>query len=124
DSVQEFRTSMAGLGADMAHSAGGQVSVVTKGGSNQFHGSLYEYNRNTLTSANNWFSNRSGVPRAALVRNQFGASFGGPILKNKLFFFYNFEGRKDLSASQVSRTVPSDTFKQDNLQVLLKEGRT
>ena len=89
DSVQEFRTTIAGLGADMGHSAGGQVSVVTKGGSNSFHGSLYEYNRNTLTSANNWFSNRSGVPRAALVRNQYGGSLGGPILKNKLFFFYN-----------------------------------
>jgi hypothetical protein len=124
DSVQEFRTTIAGLGADMGHSAGGQVSVVTKGGSNQFHGSLYEYNRNTLTSANNWFSNRSGVPRAALVRNQYGASLGGPILKNKLFFFYNFEGRKDRSAQQQSRTVPSDTFKQGIVQVLLKDGRT
>jgi hypothetical protein len=124
DSVQEFRTTIAGLGADMGHSAGGQVSVVTKGGSNQFHGSLYEYNRNTLTSANNWFSNRSGVPRAALVRNQYGASLGGPILKNKLFFFYNFEARKDRSATQQSRTVPSDTFKQGIVQVLLKDGRT
>jgi hypothetical protein len=124
DSVQEFRTTIAGLGADMGHSAGGQVSVVTKGGSNQFHGSAYEYNRNTLTSANNWFSNRSGVPRAALVRNQYGASLGGPILKNKLFFFYNFEGRKDRSATQQSRTVPTDTFQQGIVRVLLKDGRT
>ena len=124
DSVQEFRTTIAGLGADMGHSAGGQVSVVTKGGSNQFHGSVYEYNRNTLTSANNWFSNRSGVPRAALVRNQYGASLGGPILKNKLFFFYNYEGRKDRSATAQSRTVPSDSFKQGIVQVLLKDGRT
>ncbi len=124
DSVQEFRTTIAGLGADMGHSAGGQVSVVTKSGSNSFHGSLYEYNRNTLTSANNWFSNRSGVPRAALVRNQYGASLGGPILKNRLFFFYNFEGRKDRSASAQSRTVPSDTFKQGIVKVLLKDGRT
>jgi hypothetical protein len=124
DSVQEFRTTIAGLGADMGHSSGGQVSVVTKGGSNQFHGSLYEYNRNTLTSANNWFSNRSGVPRAALVRNQYGASLGGPILKNKLFFFYNFEGRKDRSATQQSRVVPSELFKQGIVQVLLKDGRT
>jgi hypothetical protein len=124
DSVQEFRTTIAGLGADMGHSAGGQVSVVTKGGSNAFHGSLYEYNRNSLTSANNWFSNRAGVPRAALVRNQYGASLGGPIVKNKVFFFYNFEGRKDRSASAQSRTVPSDTFKQGIVQVLLKDGRT
>src|SRR5215469_7722232 len=66
DSVQEFRTTVAGQGADQGRSAGGQVSLVTKSGSNQFHGSAYEYNRNTLTAANNWFSNRSGTPRAAL----------------------------------------------------------
>jgi hypothetical protein len=80
DSVQEFRTTVAGVNADMGRSAGGQVAIVTKGGSNQFHGSAYEYNRNTLTSANSWFSNRAGVPRSALVRNQYGASLGGPVL--------------------------------------------
>src|SRR6202035_2636088 len=89
DSVQEFKTTIAGLGADQGRSAGGQVSIVTKSGSNQFHGSVYEYNRNTFTSANSWFSNRAGVPRSALVRNQYGASLGGPVLKNRLFFFFN-----------------------------------
>jgi hypothetical protein len=124
DSVQEFRTTIAGLGADMGRSSGGQVSIVTKGGSNQFHGSAYEYNRNTLTSANSWFSNRAGVPRSALVRNQYGASLGGPILKNRLFFFYNYEARKDRSASAKTATVPSSTFAQGIVQVLLKDGRT
>ncbi|HLK67929.1 MAG TPA: TonB-dependent receptor [Bryobacteraceae bacterium] len=124
DSVQEFRTTVAGFGADMGRSSGGQVSIVTKGGSNSFHGSAYEYNRNTLTSANSWFSNRAGVPRSALVRNQYGASLGGPILKNKLFFFYNYEGRKDRSASAKTATVPSSTFAQGIVQVLLKDGRT
>jgi Carboxypeptidase regulatory-like domain len=124
DSVQEFRTTIAGLGADQGRSAGGQVSIITKSGSNQFHGTLYEYNRNTYTSANSWFSNRAGVARSALVRNQYGASFGGPILKNKLFFFYNYEGRTDRSATAVNRTVPSDTLKQGNILVLLKSGVT
>jgi hypothetical protein len=123
DSVQEFRTTVAGIGADMGRSAGGQVAIVTKSGSNSFHGSLYEYNRNTLTSANSWFSNRAGVPRSALVRNQYGASVGGPILKNRLFFFYNFEGRKDRSASAKTATVPTSTFAQGIVQVLLKDGR-
>src|SRR6516225_2412456 len=59
DSVQEFRTTVAGQGADQGRSSGGQVSLVTKGGSNQFHGSLYEYMRNTYTAANNWFNNRA-----------------------------------------------------------------
>jgi hypothetical protein len=124
DSVQEFRTTVAGLGADLGRSGGGQVSIVTKGGSNQFHGSAYEYNRNTLTEANDWFSNRAGVPRSALIRNQYGASLGGPILKNKLFFFFNYEGRKDRSASSKTATVPTSSFAAGNVQVLLKDGRT
>ncbi len=124
DSVQEFRTTVAGLGADMGRSAGGQVSIVTKGGSNQFHGSAYEYNRNTLTEANDWFSNRAGTPRPALIRNQYGASLGGPVLKNRLFFFFNYEGRKDRSASAKTATVPTASFAQGYVNVLLKDGRT
>jgi hypothetical protein len=124
DSVQEFRTTVAGVGADMGRSAGGQVSIVTKGGSNQFHGSAYEYNRNTLTEANDWFSNRAGTPRPALIRNQYGASLGGPVLKNKLFFFFNYEGRKDRSASAKTATVPQASFAQGFVNVLLKDGRT
>src|SRR5579885_2369548 len=124
DSVQEFRTTIAGQGSDLGHTAGGQVAIVTKGGSNQFHGSAYEYNRNTDFEANDWFSNRAGVPRPALIRNQYGASLGGPIKKNKLFFFFNWEARKDRSQASKSDTVPSDTFKQGIVKVLLKRGQT
>ncbi len=124
DSVQEFRTTVAGLGADQGAYAGGQVSIITKSGSNQFHGTAYEYNRNTDLAANSWFSNRAGVARAALVRNQYGFSVGGPIVKNKLFFFYNWEARKDRSASAVNRTVPSDTLKQGLILLPLKSGQT
>ena len=120
DSVQEFRTTVAGVGADQGFSAGGQASIVTKGGSNAFHGSLYEYNRNTLTSANSWANNKAGLARPALVRNQFGASLGGPILKNKLFFFYNYEGRTDRSANSVTDQVPSPTLQQGIVEVQLK----
>ena len=124
DSVQEFRTTIAGQGSDMGHTAGGQVAIVTKSGSNQFHGSAYEYNRNTAFEANDWFSNRAGVPRPALIRNQYGASLGGPVLKNKLFFFFNWEARKDRSQASKSDTVPSDSFKQGIVKVLLKSGQT
>ena len=78
DSVQEFRVTVAGQGADEGRSSGGQVVLVTKSGTNQLHGSAYEYNRNTLFAANTWFNNRSGVDRQVLNRNQFGASLGGP----------------------------------------------
>jgi hypothetical protein len=123
DSVQEFRTTVAGLGADLGRSAGGQVAIVTKGGTNQFHGSLYEYNRNTDFSANNWFSNRAGTPRAALNRNQYGGSLGGPVLKKKVFFFFNYEGRKDRSATAKTATVPSATFRQGIVEVQEKSGQ-
>jgi len=124
DSVQEFNTTVAGQGAGQGSYAGGQVSIITKSGSNQFHGTAYEYNRNTDLSADSWFSNRAGVARAALVRNQYGFSVGGPIIKNKLFFFYNWEARKDRSATAENRTVPSATFQQGEILVPLKNGPT
>ena len=124
DSVQEFRTTIAGQGADLGHTAGGQVSIVTKGGSNSFHGTAYEYNRNTLFEANDWFSNRAGVARPALIRNQYGASLGGPVLKNKVFFFFNWEVRKDRSAASKTAIVPSDNLRQGIVKVLLKNGQT
>jgi hypothetical protein len=124
DSVQEFRTTIAGQGADQGHTSGGQVAIVTKSGSNSFHGSVYEYNRNTDFEANDWFSNRAGVARPVLIRNQYGGSLGGPILKNKLFFFYNFEARKDRSQTAKTATVPSDSFRQGIVKILLKSGQT
>ena len=124
DSVQEFRTTVAGQGADEGRSAGGQVSLITKSGSNNFHGSAYEYMRNTLTAANNWFSNRIGLPRQALVRNQYGASVGGRFVKDRVFFFTNWEDRKDRSSTAQSRTVPSESFKQGIIKVALTNGQT
>lgn len=122
DSVQEFRTVIAGQGADLGRASGGQISIVTKGGSNQFHGALYEFNRNTDFEANDWFSNRAGVARPVLIRNQYGADLGGPIKKNKLFFFYNYEGRKDRSQTATSDTVPTSTFAQGIVEIKLKSG--
>ncbi len=123
DSVQEFRTTVVGQGADQGRSSGGQVSLVTKSGSNAFHGSAYEYMRNTLTASNNWFSNRSGVARQALVRNQYGASLGGRFIKDRAFFFFNWEDRKDRSATAQTRIVPSETYKQGIINVQLSTGK-
>ncbi|MDX2269993.1 MAG: TonB-dependent receptor [Bryobacter sp.] len=124
DSVQEFRVTVGGQGAALGRSSGGQVSLVTKGGSNSWHGSAYEFHRNTVTSANNWFSNRAGIAREALIRNQFGASLGGPIKKDRVFFFVNWENRIDASAQSQTRTVPSETFKQGIVQVQTSDGVT
>lgn len=124
DSVMEFRVTVAGEGANQGRSSGGQVSLVTRSGTNAMHGSLYEFNRNTDYTANTWFNNRSGVPRPQLVRNQFGASLGGPVKKDRLFYFFNYERRIDASQQSVTRTVPSETLKQGLVSVGLNNGMT
>ena len=91
DSVEEFRVTVAGQTADEGRSSGGQVTLLTRSGTNVLHGSFYEYNRNTLLAADDFFNNQAGIPRSPLVRNQFGASIGGPIIKNRLFLFGNWE---------------------------------
>lgn len=111
DSVQEFRVTVAGEGPNLGRSSGGQVALVTKSGTNQLHGSLYEYNRNTLFAANTWFNNHAGVPRQPLVRNQFGASVGGKIIPNRVFYFVNYEQRQDASGVSQVRAVPSNTLR-------------
>jgi hypothetical protein len=106
DSIQEYRTITANQDAESGRSGGGQVLLTTKSGTNEFHGSAYEYNRTAATAANDFFNNSSGVKLPALTRNQFGGSIGGPIKKDKLFFFFNYEGRRDARQLAVSRTVP------------------
>src|SRR6202035_2289115 len=105
DSVQEFRVTTANANADSGYSSGAQVALATKSGTNTFHGSAYEYNRNTIFSANDPFLKNSQVTSgesntaAKLLRNVFGATIGGPIMKNRLFFFANYEGRRDAEGS-------------------------
>jgi len=122
DSVEEFRVTVSGQGPDQGRSSGGQVVLLTKSGTNQLHGSLYEYNRNTATSANTWFNNQAGVPVQQLVRNQFGASIGGPIKKDRLFYFANWEQRIDASSVAQVQAVPSESLKQGFLNVQLADG--
>ncbi len=122
DSVMEFRVTVAGPEAIQGRSSGGQVSLITRSGTNSFHGSAYEFNRNTDFTANSFFNNLNGVPRAQLVRNQFGASLGGPVKKDRLFFFLNYERRIDSSETAVTQAVPSETLKQGIVKVQLADG--
>ncbi|HEY2393554.1 MAG TPA: TonB-dependent receptor [Candidatus Angelobacter sp.] len=94
DAVQEFRVLTSNFTAEYGRNGGGIVTVVTKSGTNAFHGSAYDYNRNDAYNANDFFSNLNGQPRDTLKRNQFGGTFGGPIFKNKLFFFGSYEGQR------------------------------
>src|SRR5256884_2169573 len=91
EAIEEFRVTTANGNANQGRSSGAQVNLLTKSGSNSLHGAAFEFYRGTPFEANNWFSNASGVPRTPLVRNTFGGALGGPILKNKLFFFYSYE---------------------------------
>ncbi|MBZ5701439.1 MAG: carboxypeptidase-like regulatory domain-containing protein [Acidobacteriia bacterium] len=113
DSVQEFRVTTTNYNADQGRSSGAQISLVTKSGTNDFHGSLYEYHRNTVTSANDYFVKQAelsqGNPNVPpkLLRNNFGGSVGGPAWKNRLFFFANFEAARQREENSVLRIVPS-----------------
>ena len=117
ESVEEFRVTTLGANADQGRSSGGQVALVTKSGTNQFHGSLYEYHRPTFTVANDWFNKQaqlsSGLENrpGKVIRNTFGGSLGGPILKNRLFFFGNYEAQRTAENQQVTRAVPGDTLR-------------
>ena len=126
DGIEEFRVTTANPNAVQGRSSGAQISLVTKSGSNEFSGSLYEFHRNTIFTANDFFNNRAGrfaptdpavllgqaqagderVPRPKLLRNVFGGSIGGPIKRDRAFFFYTYEGRRDAAAVSVVRTVP------------------
>lgn len=116
DSIQEFRVVTTTANADQGRSAGAQVSLVTKSGTNEMHGSLYEFHRNTATAANDFFNNRAGVGRAKLIRNIFGASAGGPIKKDRAFFFANYEGRRDASEGNAVRKVPGESMRNGFLR--------
>ena len=113
DSVEEFRVTTSNADADQGVAGGAQVALVTKSGTNQFHGSAYEYNRNSYFSANDYFLKASdlanGTPNKPqfLNRNIFGGSVGGPIKKDRLFIFANYEGYRDVEQVSALRTVPS-----------------
>ena len=122
DSVEEFRTVTTNGGAEMGRTSGAQVVLVTKSGTNALHGSLYEFNRNTATEANSFFNNADGIPRTQLIRNVFGASAGGPVKKDRLFLFANYEGRRDRSEATVLRTVPTQDFRNGIFNYVRNDG--
>jgi hypothetical protein len=134
DSVQEFRTTTSNYNADQGGSSGAQVSMVYKSGSDAFHGSAYEYLRNTYTSANDYFVKKAQQTNCVannialsspqcnkppeLIRNVFGGSVGGPIRKKRAYFFLNYEGTRRAEAQSAVREVPSDALRAGYIQYL------
>jgi Carboxypeptidase regulatory-like domain/TonB dependent receptor len=111
DAMQEFRVQTNNLGAEFGRFSGGVVNLTTKSGTNEFHGSLFEFLRNRVLNANTFFNNTSGIQRAPFHQNQFGANIGGPIVKDKAFFFFAYDGFRLRQGQPYLTTVPTDAMR-------------
>jgi hypothetical protein len=107
DSVGEFKVQTNNIGPEWGKVAGGVLNLSTKSGSNNFHGEAYEYIRNKILNANDFFSNNEGLARAPWIQNQFGGNAGGRIFRDRTFFFYSYEGFRLRSSSPWISTVPT-----------------
>ncbi len=112
DSTEEFKVQTNGMSAEFGRTSGGVISLITKGGTNQFHGSLFDFLRNEKLNANDFFANRAGRAITPDKVNQFGGAIGGPVRKDKLFFYFNYEGYRERSSSL--ETITSPTAAQRN----------
>ncbi len=128
DSVEEFRVTTSNSNADAGRSSGAQVSLITKSGTNGFHGSAYEFNRSNIGEANDWFNEQAQVGSGLknippyLRRNTFGAAVGGPIKKDKVFFFVNWERQVQHESTQTTRVVPSLNLRNGIVSYLCDVG--
>jgi hypothetical protein len=107
DAIQEFKVQTNNLGPEYGRFAGGVINLSTKSGTNSWHGSGYEFLRNKVFDANDFFSARAGLPVPAFTQNQFGVNVGGPVIKNKLFFFSSYEGYRLRKGSTLTTSVPT-----------------
>jgi hypothetical protein len=118
DALQEFRIQTRTYSAEFGTSAGAVINASIKSGTNQFHGDVWEFLRNSSLDANSYFNNLNGVPRGHFTQNQYGATIGGPIIKNKTFFFGDFQIFTSRKATTVQSTVPTPLMKTGNFTEL------
>ncbi len=116
ESIEEFRITTTGANANQGRSSGAQISLVTKSGTNDLRGAAFYFYRPTELSSNDFFSNQAGVDRGSLARPVFGGAIGGPIIKDRLFFFYSYEGQRERRDVSVVRTVPLASLGQGQLR--------
>jgi hypothetical protein len=107
EAIQEFKATGSAFSAEYGRATGGVINVTTKSGTNQFHGTLFEFFRNDKLDANSFFSNKNGLGKPPLRWNQFGANLGGPIKRDKVFFFFNYEGAQASQSQPQTGNVPT-----------------
>jgi hypothetical protein len=107
EAVEEFKVQQSNFSAEYGFSGASVVNMITRSGTNSFHGSAYDFIRNQITDANNWFNNEFGIPIPPVHRNNYGGTFGGPVLKNKIFFFFDYDGTRSSDMSTYQAGVPS-----------------
>jgi hypothetical protein len=114
DAIQEFRVDTNAVSAEFGRFSGGVVNMATKSGTNEIHGSAYEYLRNKVLNANDFFNNRSGVARNAFTQNQYGVTTGGPVVRDKAFFFFSWENFALRNGKPNLTTVPTPAMEAGN----------
>ncbi|HWR17733.1 MAG TPA: hypothetical protein VN577_23085 [Terriglobales bacterium] len=119
DAIQEFKTQTGNYSADFGSNAGGLVNMVLKSGTNQYHGSAFEFLRNDFFDATNYFTKRLGQPKPPLRRNQFGATFGGPLIRNKTFYFGSYEGFREHRTVTLLASLPTQAMHHGDFSELL-----
>ncbi len=119
DAIQEFRLQTGNYSAEFGANAGGLVNMVTKSGSNQIHGNLYDFLRNDKLDATNFFTGRAGEKKTPLRRNQFGGTVGGPIIRDKTFFFFSYEGFREQSSTTLFDNFPTQLMRGGDFSELL-----
>ena len=120
DAVQEFQVSANGYAAEVGRAGGGVINVITKSGTNDWHGAAFEFFRDKALNANSWENNRARLPKRNYHFNQFGGNLGGPIVKNKAFFFFDYDGQRNNEPITVipGAAAPSDALSQQAFQSL------
>ena len=122
DAVQEFKVQQSNFTAEIGFSGATVINVITRSGTNAFHGSAYEFLRNDALNANNFFNNRSGIEKAPRRYNLFGGTIGGPIRKDRTFFFFDYEGVRDREAETRLGGVPSSAMRAGNFGEICHDG--
>jgi outer membrane receptor protein involved in Fe transport len=125
EAVEEFKVEQTNFSAEFGFSGASVVNVIGRSGTNKFHGSVYEFFRDASLDANDWFANRAGNPIPPLRRHNYGGTIGGPIIKNKTFFFFDYDGLRQTGLSTASGAVPSDAMRAGDFgEVCAAQGGT